>query len=140
MRSSRNITSGRSLQFAFKLLFTGWCRANNPFIADSWGDGYIAILDVLPPTPVKMFDNRAQQDDNGVIRQEGCATNPRNNPEECPPLFDRKDPTYSDCVNYCRDGETFWSYTGKMHSCTCQIYLRSKIDLCVCNAAMQTFM
>ncbi len=58
-----------------------------------------------------MTDNRAQQDDNGVIRQEGCATNPRTNYEECPPLFDRKDPDYSDCVNFCRDGETFWSFT-----------------------------
>lgn len=57
------------------------------------------------------MDNRAQQDDNGVIRQEGCTTNPRNNYEECPPLFDRKDPAYSDCINYCRDGETFWSFT-----------------------------
>jgi hypothetical protein len=59
-----------------------------------------------------MTDNRAQQDDNGVIRQEGCATNPRTNYEECPPLFDRKDlENYGDCVNFCRDGETFWSFT-----------------------------
>ena len=84
---------------------------NNPFPANDWSDGYIAILGVLPQQPVQVFDNRAQRDDNGIIRQEGCATNPRTNPEDCPPLFDRRDPLYADCVNYCRDGETLWSYT-----------------------------
>ena len=49
--------------------------ALNPHPATGWGDGYIAIVDILPPihssTTPQVVDNRMRRDENGVIRQEG---------------------------------------------------------------------
>ena len=88
--------------------------ANQPTQADQWyGDGYIAIVDILAPVYVRVTDNRGSPDANGVVRHMGCYAGLRNEQTaaNCPKNFDRRDPQYETCNDFCRSGETFWSYT-----------------------------
>lgn len=44
--------------------------SNQPTESNQWyGDGYIAIVDILAPVYVKVVDNRGSPDENGVVRK-----------------------------------------------------------------------